>query len=317
MREPIYVWRYVLKSRVQLNAVSGRTEFEGALLRIGDGFGCLHPWPELGDPGLEDLLDELRNDAVVSGLVKEALSMAAFDARWRCREESMLDEMEEHIPESHATLSECSIETVTRAVCREFSVIKVKGGRDFQELADRIDEFSRRWPHLRWRIDFNESLTKNETLEFCRGMTDHLRKRIDFLEDPCPWKADDWDEIRRIVRLELAFDHRVVQSLPDADVLILKPARVEVSKGPWGNGRLVITSNMDHPLGQCFAAWWAGRLSSSGQTLDICGLQTHELFESNEFCERLGPARPRFVSPGGTGLGFDDLLEKLPWKLLT
>ena len=59
MREPIHVWRYVLKSRTELNAVSERTEFEGALIRIGDGFGCLHPWPELGDPGLEDLLEEL------------------------------------------------------------------------------------------------------------------------------------------------------------------------------------------------------------------------------------------------------------------
>ena len=53
--------------------MSERTEFEGALIRIGDGFGCLHPWPELGDPGLEDLLEELRNDAVGSGLAKEAV----------------------------------------------------------------------------------------------------------------------------------------------------------------------------------------------------------------------------------------------------
>ncbi len=297
--------------------MSGRTEFEGALLRIGDGFGCLHPWPELGDPGLEDLLDELRNNAVVSGPAKGAVSMAAFDARWRRREQSMLDEMEERIPESHATLPECRIETVTSAVRAGFSVIKVKGGRDFEELAERIDGYSLRWPHLMWRIDFNETLTKEETFQFCQGMTDRLRERIDFLEDPCPWQEDDWDEIRGNVSLELAFDQGVCQPPPSADVLVIKPARVGAGKGPWGNGRLVITSNMDHPLGQCFAAWWAGQLASSGETLDICGLQTHELFEPNDFSERLGPARPRFVSPGGTGLGFDDLLEKLPWKLLT
>ena len=64
MRKPIYLWRYVLKSREKLNAVSGRSEFSGALIRMGDGFGCLHPWPELGDPGLEDLLEELRSGEV-------------------------------------------------------------------------------------------------------------------------------------------------------------------------------------------------------------------------------------------------------------
>ena len=317
MRESIHVWRYALKSKAALNAVSGRTEYEGALIRIGDGFGCLHPWPELGDPGLEDLLVELRNDAVVSGLAKEAVSMSTLDARWRHRGESMLDEAEQDIPESHATLPECTVETVTEAVGRGFSVMKVKGRRDFPELAGRIDELSRHWPHLMWRIDFNEVLTRDETLEFAQGMTDHARKRIDFLEDPCPWKEEDWEEIRRVARLQLALDRRVCWPAPGADVLVLKPARGDVATSPWESKRLVFTSNMDHPLGQCFAAWRAGQLVSSGSTVDICGLQTHELFDPNEFSERLGPAKPRFTSPGGTGLGFDDLLEKLPWKRLT
>ncbi|MBP35537.1 MAG: hypothetical protein QF405_10500 [Roseibacillus sp.] len=317
MREPIHVWRYVLKSRTELNAVSERTEFEGALIRIGDGFGCLHPWPELGDPGLEDLLEELRNDAVGSGLAKEAVSMATCDARWRRREESMLDEVEQDIPESHATLPECTVETVTKAVGRGFEVIKVKGHCDFPELAERIDGLSRQWPQLRWRIDFNEVLTRDETLEFVQGMTDHVRKRIDFLEDPCPWKEEDWDEIRRVARLQLALDRGVLWPGSGADVLVLKPARDDVATDLRGSKRLVLTSNMDHPLGQCFAAWRAGQLVSSGSRLDVCGLQTHELFEPDEFSERLGPAKPRFASPGGTGLGFDDLLEKLPWKRLT
>ena len=45
--------RYRIKSRGCLNAISGRREFEGALIRVGDGFGGIHPWPELGDPMLE------------------------------------------------------------------------------------------------------------------------------------------------------------------------------------------------------------------------------------------------------------------------
>ena len=95
MRKPIYLWRYVLKSRGKLNAVSGRSEFSGALIRIGDGFGCLHPWPELGDPGLEDLLEELRSGEVSSGMARSVVQMASVDECWRGRKQSMIDEVRE------------------------------------------------------------------------------------------------------------------------------------------------------------------------------------------------------------------------------
>lgn len=49
---------------------------------------------------------------------------------------------------------------------------------------------------------------------------------------------------------------------------------------------------------------------------EICGLQTHRLFEGNVFIEALGDFSPEFKVPDGTGLGFDDLLEALPWTKL-
>lgn len=317
MRKPIYLWRYVLKSSAQLNAISGRSEFAGALIRIDDGFGCLHPWPELGDPGLEDLLEELRSGVVSSGMAKKALEMVSVDGRWRSRKQSMIDEVKEEIPESHATLPACKEAPLEEAVGRGFSIVKLKGGRGFEEQLKMIDGFARRWPHLTWRIDFNEVLTKEEVLEFCRCLPGYLRGRIEFLEDPCPWDEGDWSEIRETSGLELAVDRAVCQKAPEHHVLVVKPARDAISMDSLEKRKLVITSNMDHPLGQCFAAWQAGNLVSCGLRLRTCGLQTHELFEPNEFSERLGPAGPHFVSPGGTGLGFDDLLEQLPWKQLS
>ena len=50
--------RYRLRSRGFLNAISNRREFEGALIEIDSGYGCIHPWPELGDPPLEKCLAE-------------------------------------------------------------------------------------------------------------------------------------------------------------------------------------------------------------------------------------------------------------------
>ena len=43
------------------NALSSRTLLHGFLIRCGEGFGCVHPWPELGDPTAEELLAMLRD----------------------------------------------------------------------------------------------------------------------------------------------------------------------------------------------------------------------------------------------------------------
>ena len=311
------MWRYVLTSRARLNAVSGRREFEGALLRIGDGYGCLHPWPELGDPVLEELLEEFRKGRLVSRLARQAAQMASIDGRWRQKAESMFDEVAEWIPASHATLPECTRESVEEAVGGGFEVVKVKGDRGFKVLVKRMEEISRHWPEVRWRIDFNEVLTKGEAIEFAHGMPQRLRARVDFLEDPCPWQRDDWTEIKRVTGLGLARDRSADGGDACTEFLVMKPARHAFTSVSGGGQRLVVTSNMDHPLGQCFAAWWAGGLASRGLRVETCGLQTHELFEPTDFSARLGKARPRFRVPGGTGLGFDDLLEKLPWKRLS
>lgn len=316
MKRKIYVWRYVLKSRAKLNAVSSRREFEGALIRVEEGFGCLHSWPELGDPGLGELLDELKGDSPRSEISEQALRMAEIDEHWRECGESMVD-IEDVIPESHATLLECTMEAVREAVDRGFAVIKVKGRRDYPELAGRMDEVSHRWPHLKWRVDFNEVLTKEDALCFVQCLTDAVWNRIDFIEDPCPYDGTLWRELERETKLKLAADQSVASDViqPVADVLVVKPSRKDPTEIP-SEQCLVVTSNMDHPLGQCFAAWWAARFVGLGHTVEVCGLQTQDLFEPNEFSERLGLAGPKFRSPGGTGFGFDDLLEKLPWKRL-
>ena len=43
---------------------------------------------------------------------------------------------------------------------------------------------------------------------------------------------------------------------------------------------------------------------------------THLLFERNDFSERLQVDGARLVTPQGTGIGFDDLLQRVSWKKL-
>jgi O-succinylbenzoate synthase len=69
---------------------------------------------------------------------------------------------------------------------------------------------------------------------------------------------------------------------------------------------------MDHPVGQFFAAYVAATHDVSAR----CGLMTHVLYESDPFIERMERDGARLLPPRGTGIGFDDLLEALPWKPL-
>jgi len=67
------------------------------------------------------------------------------------------------------------------------------------------------------------------------------------------------------------------------------------------------------------AAATAASYSVGGESSQFlaCGLLTHRCFETDPFFEQIRCDGPRLVPPPGTGLGCDELLEKLPWKALT
>ena len=122
--------------------------------------------------------------------------------------------------------------------------------------------------------------------------------------------------------MRLAVDREAGPHSLAAQVMVIKPAIDEPfllgEAAVRHNQRVVFTSYMDHPLGQAFAAWEAARfeLQFPGR-VGLCGLQTHHLFEPDAFVEMLGPWSPEFQAPAGCGLGFDDLLDALPWMRMS
>jgi len=54
-------------------------------------------------------------------------------------------------------------------------------------------------------------------------------------------------------------------------------------------------------------------VAATHETNPRCGLMTHVLYEPDAFFERVERDGARLLPPRGTGLGFDDLLERLPW----
>lgn len=273
--DSFFFWRYELVPKRRLSPIAGRRE--GALIRAGDGFADIHPWPELGDRPLDEQLALLARGETTA-LTSRSLHFAALDASARADSRSLFDGLT--IPPSHWPGDDPPA---------SFDIAKLKS---LERLPERV----------RLRIDFNARLTADEFLALSLP-----RERIDFIEDPCPYDTATWRMLRERTGLRLALDREVAED--GVDVLVVKPAIQEM---PETSREVVVTSYMDHAIGQMFAAHFA---ASRGVT-NVCGLFTHVLYEPDPFFERIRADGPRLVAPGGTGIGFDKLLAALPWKKL-
>ncbi len=313
----IYYHEYCLRSRVPLNAQSDRREFYGVLLRIGDGFACLHPWPELGDAPLAEQLECLR-EARPTRLIARAYRCAGLDALARREGRSLFAGLK--IPESHALIPGGGVE---EAMEEGFATVKLKCGERIGEEGERVAEIAARGEKrgLRLRLDFNESLREEGFRELMESLPEAAKAQIEFVEDPAPYDGAVWERMGKESGLALALDRQAGEGTTGYQYLVIKPALDDVEAllagAKAGGIRVVITSYMDHPLGQIYAAYEAARAGAeSDVALETCGLLTHRLFEPDAFVEQIVSEGPRLRAPGGTGLGFDDLLESLSWKKL-
>lgn len=324
-KSKIYVHRYLLRSRQGLNSRSNLTEHDGALIRVEvegeSGYACLHPWEELGDLSLNELIIQLVQGRITRQ-VKCALDCADVDRSARSKGISLFDGLD--VPMSHATIVG-GIDQVEQAVLAGFDTVKLKMGRDGSLNLKLMREVAGAFPELRLRLDFNGVSDVGSMDVFLREMGEVLRLQIDFIEDPFPLGDSAWDSIRDKYGVRFAVDRGISEATGEYDVSVVKPAIDDVQKtcdaAQMGGRNVVVTSYMDHPIGQCYAAYCAGKVNANylGLINKRCGLMTHGLFEENAFIERLGSARPDWYSHfkgKESGLGFDDLLESLDWKAI-
>jgi O-succinylbenzoate synthase len=262
----IWYWPYALKPKRRLSALAGDAPRRGALIRVDEGFADVHPWPELGDATIDEQLALLARGETTA-LTKRSLW---FASEWRPR---MFDGLT--IPRSHWPGSDPPDEFDTAKV-------KMPGG----VLPDRV----------RLRLDFN-----GDGEAFERVVSTLPSERIDFIEDPCPYDPATWTRMRAETRLRFALDRGDAEE--GVDVLVVKPA---VQNVPRTAKEIVITSYMDHPIGQLHAAYVA-----AGCRPHTAGLITHVLYEKDPFIERMRIDDTRLAVPD-----FSDLLESLPWKKL-
>jgi O-succinylbenzoate synthase len=284
----IHIHRYVLRSKSPLNARTTAQEFEGALVKIDAGYGCLHPWPSLGDLPLDAQLDALRSGHDTD-LTTQTRLCCAIDGQARREGRWLFDNTV--IPPSHAIAGSLPEDQMA-----DFRHIKVKS-------ADQLPSLIEKFPNAKFRLDFNETLTQSEFLQFLKTAP---MEKIHFIEDPTPYDPEIW----RQSTIPLAID-RETKTGSGYQYRVLKPARQSTTLEPGVTH--IITSYMDHPLGQLYAAWQATQFKG---TLDTCGLLTHPLFEPSDFTTQLQIKDQTLIPPKGTGLGFDNQLESLLWSLL-
>lgn len=313
---------YALRSRGSLNAVSQRREFKGALIRVDEGIGCLHPWPEFGDAPVEEQLWLLRAGGA-SRVIERALRMAAVDGAARRRGVSLFAGLE--IPPCHYSWdqNQTAEPQMERVIGEGWRAIKTKGwAADAKTLPllELLAALAGEAP-VKFRIDFNSCLTRASFGALWQQMGSAIQQRIDFIEDPFPYDAAAWSEMQERFGVRLALDKQLRGAREGFSVAVLKPGRRE-----WRDlvdelsptVRVVMTSAMDHAIGQTFAAYEAALAwKELGPRLDLCGLCTEHLFEQDAFFERLHSHGGQLaVDRAGTGLGFDEVLAKLPWQTL-
>ena len=182
----------------------------------------------------------------------------------------------------------------------------------------RLTNLASMVPDWKWRVDFNCTLTLDSALKFWDMLSDSMKERIDFVEDPCYYDVETWQKLQD-AGMPLGYDTPMQESSIPARtskpmMRLVKPARHHST-----SGLPVFTTYLDHPLGQCWAAYNAAKFYTGkpAEEVPLCGLVTHHVYRPNTFSEELGmDITPEFRVPKGTGLGFDSLLKSLPWKKL-
>lgn len=319
MTQNVYVHRYTLHTGAALNAMSVRRAFPGALLRIDDGYCAVHPWPEFGDASLDVQLQTLR-DGGSTPLLERALHCAAIDGDARRRGVSLFDDLE--VPQSHYSwsFSRPTGWQLDYLQARNFTAIKAKGFANYGETRTFLDSIAKAAPHLKLRIDFNGCLDAHVFAKFIEFMPLRVYRQLDFIEDPVPYDAAVWQNFRDRWGVRLALDKGWRKGTHGFDAVVIKPARRDwrIVAEHHQTSPLILTSAMDHAIGQCYAAYEASLAKRAfGERVELGGLCTHHLFDADPFFDRLDVVDGVLqVDRTGTGLGFDEVLQSLTWERL-
>lgn len=319
---------YVIKPIQSLNAAGAKGFRQGALFKVHwteglTGYADLHPWPELGDLTLVEQLDDLRTGRM-SPQIEQTIWLAHRDAVARKDKVSLFSKGEKirnNFLLTHYT--EIQPEFLDEIKKQGFTTVKLKCGRNLEEEAEALTHLAA--AGLRIRLDFNAIVSWPLFSKFISKLSPEVKAFIDYVEDPFPFDYATWGEAKKLVRLALdnQYDKVPWGKIPEApfDVIVAKPAKMDMQKAlshceKW-KLQMTITSYMDHPIGVAHATALAMEYKKLYPDLILeAGCLTHRLYQMEPFAAELNTQGPYLLKPAGTGVGFDKMLEALPWQSL-
>ena len=157
----MFYHEYSLTACGPLNARAAEVCRKGALIKTDEGgYGCIQPWPELGDATLQEELDALRKGRPLP-LGVRAAECARTDGEARARGVSLFDGL--HIPESHATLPSCvSPATIRIMESKGFKAGKIKASANLTASLERLTLLATMDPSWLGRLECNGGLQENQ-----------------------------------------------------------------------------------------------------------------------------------------------------------
>lgn len=297
---------------------------KGALLKVifnsgGVGYADCHLWPELGDPTLEEMMGHIRFKRNDHPYFQNMIINAYIDLS--SRKDKRLVGYDKHVIRNHYLFPH--IDSLSKNVLDQleeegFTHIKLKVGRDPTEEIEKITEYFGDHSPFQLRLDFNALLTKDEYLNFVTKLLDR-GVSIEFCEDPFPYDNNEWRKVQEETGVPVAADRYAEYIFREKDfpfVIIIKPAVDDITKiaNHLKGQKFVVTSYLDHPIGQVAAAFHAQNLDMRFPDNDMChGLLSHHVYEPTDYSRQLSQKGPYFVFPKGYGFGFEEQLRQESW----
>ena len=308
---------YELISKHQNPLSSTSHARQGALIKFtfsSDriGYADCHTWPELGDLPLKQQLNLLARNEFTS-ITRNALEFAKIDSESRLQGKPVLNLNE--YPQSHFLITHLQVLTIDHLqhISQQgYTHIKLKMGACLEQEENCLLSLFKH-SDLKLRLDFNEKLDFKTFRNFLNRIQ-HLHQKIDFIEDPFPYRAEEWKTIQNDGWI-LACDRQIAQAYhkPEvAQVLIIKPALDPFNEWHnWKDQTPIVTSYLGHPLGQMAAAYVASQIDPKCGL--VHGLLSHHVYQPNPFSQSLNWNSPQFTIPPGIGFGFGKELEEMEW----
>ncbi|QLH34930.1 MAG: hypothetical protein HWD61_01290 [Parachlamydiaceae bacterium] len=270
------------------------------------GYADCHPWEDFGDFPLSTQLELLKNGKCTR-LTARSIYFAKADANARANKENLLAARQ--IPMSHYLISyldTSALDEMGKAFSNGFTHFKIKLGKELDREEGLLKEAIKHYPNAKFRLDFNSKLSKDQFISFLDRLS-FANSSIDYIEDPFAFNYGAWRQIQETFLINLAADghYKEAYGHPEAaKVLIMKPA-IHTLKPVSTGQKLIVTSYLDHPVGQMSAAYMA-----SFAAKEPCGLLSHFTYETNPFAQMIQHQGPWIHAVQGYGFGFDELLNK-------